>query len=667
MHPLAPIAHRLLLLATLGLTACGGGGDGPASSTVLPAAATPASITAAPQAATVSAGQTASFSVTAAGSAPLSYQWLRNGSEIAGAASASYTLTATATDDGAAFSVRVGNAAGIATSTAALLTVLVAPALTQQPADLQLNIGQPAPFTVAATGSAPLAYQWLRNEIAIAGATTASYTLATTTAADHGARFSVRISNAAGSVTSRAALLQLSAPAPALAIQTQPAGATVLERGRVTLSVAASGTALRHQWRRNGVELAGATAASLVVGPVTAADDGARYSVQVSDANSSLLSAEAVLRVGRASLGMSTSGVLQVAAIDADGRAWTWLGTGPYTGSGSRLGSTTIESLDLADGRNLSLHALAGLSLQSDGSVRAWGQDFNLGLLGQGLRSMSLQSSTPLPVQGASGAVAVSAGSGTQYAVRADGSVLRWGVRDIYDSINNRLTRVYDSQALVDDAFSGVRRIEQSRDGGSANGYALRRDGTVLAWGLNAAGQLGDGSTAGQAGTTGRFTPAAIPGLTQVVALAATGTAAYAVRADGTVWSWGTHWLGFGSATERVLVPTQVAGITDAIDVYASERQVAVLRADGSVLIWGYQVPGTSGGRPALVNSALPLAIAALDNVVHVVLGWDFGIALRGDGSLLTWGPNRGQTGGATSQPLEFAQPTPVLQLDLAP
>ena len=74
---------------------------------------------------------------------------------------------------------------------------------------------------------------------------------------------------------------------------------------------------------------------------------------------------------------------------------------------------------------------------------------------------------------------------------------------------------------------------------------------------------------------------------------------------------------------------------------------------------------------PAFFKIPMPFglwkATPALDNVVHVVLGWDFGIALRGDGSLLTWGPNRGQTGGATSQPLEFAQPTPVLQLDLAP
>jgi len=98
-----------------GLGACGQGGT--------PAAVAP-SITTQPADQSIAAGQTASYSVTATGSAPLSYQWRKNGTAIAGAASARYTTpAATAADSGATFAVVVSNAAGSATSRSALLTV----------------------------------------------------------------------------------------------------------------------------------------------------------------------------------------------------------------------------------------------------------------------------------------------------------------------------------------------------------------------------------------------------------------------------------------------------------------------------------------------------------------------------------------------------------------
>lgn len=83
----------------------------------------------------------------------------------------------------------------------------VAPALTAQPASLTVQAGQAASFSVVASGDAPLAYQWLRDNNAIAGAVQSSYTLASPTIADSNSRFAVRISNAAGAVTSNEAVL----------------------------------------------------------------------------------------------------------------------------------------------------------------------------------------------------------------------------------------------------------------------------------------------------------------------------------------------------------------------------------------------------------------------------------------------------------------------------
>jgi hypothetical protein len=164
------------------------------------------------------AGQTASFTVVATGTAPLSYQWQKNGANIAGATAASYATPVTTTgDSGSTFRVVVSNAAGTVTSGAVTLTVSaapVAPMITTQPANQTVLAGQMASFTVVATGTAPLSYQWQKNGVTIAGAMAASYTTSVTTTADSGSTFAVTVSNTAGSVTSSTATLTVN-PTPA--------------------------------------------------------------------------------------------------------------------------------------------------------------------------------------------------------------------------------------------------------------------------------------------------------------------------------------------------------------------------------------------------------------------------------------------------------------------
>ena len=178
------------------------------------AAATAPTITTQPANQTVTAGQTATFAVTASGTAPLSYQWNRNGAAISGATSASYTTPATTTsDNGAQFTVVVSNSNGSATSNAATLTVsaaATAPTITTQPANQTVTAGQTATFSVAASGTAPLSYQWKKDGTAIGGATSSSYTTPATTTSDNGAQFNVVVGNAAGSVTSSVATLSVS-------------------------------------------------------------------------------------------------------------------------------------------------------------------------------------------------------------------------------------------------------------------------------------------------------------------------------------------------------------------------------------------------------------------------------------------------------------------------
>jgi hypothetical protein len=109
------------------------------------------------------------------------------------------------------------------------------------------------------TGTAPIAYQWRRNSVAIAGATSSSYTIPSAQTADAG-NYTVVVTNAAGSVTSSTAVLKVNVPPT---ITTQPVSKAVTSGTTVTLKVVATGTAtLAYQWMLNGVPIDGATTAS---------------------------------------------------------------------------------------------------------------------------------------------------------------------------------------------------------------------------------------------------------------------------------------------------------------------------------------------------------------------------------------------------------------------
>ncbi|MGB7848603.1 MAG: hypothetical protein WBL63_23525 [Candidatus Acidiferrum sp.] len=181
-----------------------------ATLTVNPAPTSP-SITTEPRSQTVIAGEAATFTVVAAGTAPLGYQWQRNSANINGATTATYTTPATTSaDNGSAFDVIVTNAVGNITSQTATLTVTaagVAPTITAQPANQTVTAGQTATFTAGATGTAPLAYQWQKNGVAISAATSSAYTTPVTTTADSGEQFRVVVTNAFGSVPSNIATL----------------------------------------------------------------------------------------------------------------------------------------------------------------------------------------------------------------------------------------------------------------------------------------------------------------------------------------------------------------------------------------------------------------------------------------------------------------------------
>ena len=159
----------------------------------------------------IDVGQNATFSVEASGTAPLLYQWMKNGINIQGATFASYTTpSASISDNGSTYMVNVTNDEGNVISNSATLTVIsssTAPTITTQPLDQKVTAGQTAIFGVAATGTAPLSYQWQMNGVNIPGATNTMYTTLATTMSDNGNSYRVNVINNAGSVTSNPAEL----------------------------------------------------------------------------------------------------------------------------------------------------------------------------------------------------------------------------------------------------------------------------------------------------------------------------------------------------------------------------------------------------------------------------------------------------------------------------
>src|SRR5438132_7153283 len=172
----------------------------------------------------------------------------------------------------------------------------IAPTITTQPVDQTVTEGQAATFTGAATGTAPLNYQWQKNGTAISGATSSSYTMTATTAADSGSQFVMVVSNSVGNVSSRAAILHVNAGPPSITIP--PASQTVKAGQTATFSVWAAGTPpLTYQWHKNGVSISGATSATYITPPTALGDSGSAFTVVVSNSLGSVTSSAANLTV----------------------------------------------------------------------------------------------------------------------------------------------------------------------------------------------------------------------------------------------------------------------------------------------------------------------------------------------------------------------------------
>lgn len=199
-------AGTYTVVATNTLTGCTTTMSGNAVVTINPLTV----ITVNPTPLAICTGAAASFSVNATGAGTLTYQWRKNLVDISGATGSTYSIPATVAGDAASYDVVVTGSCGSATSAAAILSLNIATAITVNPAPLTICEGAIASFSVTATGTGTLTYQWRKNTVNISGATGSTYSIPVAVAGDAG-NYDVVVTGTCGTATSTTVVLSVTA------------------------------------------------------------------------------------------------------------------------------------------------------------------------------------------------------------------------------------------------------------------------------------------------------------------------------------------------------------------------------------------------------------------------------------------------------------------------
>jgi len=214
-----------------------------------------------PQSHTAILSSNTTFTVSASGSQPLSYQWQEHGTNKPGATSSTMTLTNAQLADAGEYRAIVSNGGGSVTSQVAVLTVIFPPSITDPPQPLSVIAGESAQFDVAATGSDPIYYQWRKGTTNVPGEAFAILYIQSVQAGHEG-DYSVVVSNAAGIAISSPVHLSVTVPP---AITNQPRSQSVETNVTVTFSAGVSGTLPTIRWMHDGTNVPGGNSSTLVL------------------------------------------------------------------------------------------------------------------------------------------------------------------------------------------------------------------------------------------------------------------------------------------------------------------------------------------------------------------------------------------------------------------
>ncbi|MDR6999281.1 HYR domain-containing protein [Neobacillus niacini] len=323
-----------------------------------------------------------------------------------------------------------------------------------------------------------------------------------------------------------------------------------------------------------------------------------------------------------------TGGIFHSLSILSDGLVRAWGAN--YSG---QLGDGTLNDSNIPETVMALMNAIevaAGvfhsLALLSDSTVRAWGDNFS-GQLGDGTFNSS---TVPVSVIGLTDAIAISAGLNHSLALLNDGTVRAWG-GNFFGQLGNGT----DTTSNVPVTVIGLSNVIAIAAGGG-HSLALLDEGTVRSWGENSNGELGDGST------TDRSIPVQVVGtggsgfLNNVIAIAAGEFHNLALLNDGTVLTWGNNeygQLGDGTNTSSN-VPVQVLGtggsgfLNNVVAIAAGGFHSLALLNDGTVVGWGNNESGQLGDGNN-TDSDFPVPVSGLTNSITIAGGGDHSLDIQ--------------------------------------
>jgi len=324
------------------------------------------------------------------------------------------------------------------------------------------------------------------------------------------------------------------------------------------------------------------------------------------------------------------------------GAAGTAGAGGSAAGSGGSSCSGGASSGMITGRSTVGASTYHSCAVLAGGSVRCWGYNYD-GELGDGTGTNSL---VPVAVAGLSDAITVSVSAYHACALRAGGEVACWGANGSGE-LGSGSTTTY---SLVPAAVSGLTDATAISGGtsfGSTHTCAVRIDGTVQCWGLNASGELGNGSTT-DATAMFSLVPVAVSGLTGATAIATGSAHTCALAGDGAIWCWGGNsngQLGNGSTTGS-RVPVPVSSPCGATAISAGGSHACALLKDGTVWCWGYDGYSDVSGS----DTFPPVAVGGLAGVTAIAAGINHNCALLAGGTVACWGHNRdGQLGNGSN------------------
>jgi uncharacterized repeat protein (TIGR02543 family) len=343
-----------------------------------------------------------------------------------------------------------------------------------------------------------------------------------------------------------------------------------------------------------------------------------------------------------ATFAMGSSNVALYAQWAASGATFTVT----YAGNGSTSGFGLPDPNQYSAGSTVTVHGNLGFFFKpgyafdgwntlanGSGAVRSIGETFTMGNSDVTLYAQWNAVDWP--------PVSIWGGAREVITLKSDGTVWSWGLNAKGQLGNGTTTNGSLPAQVVGPGGTGYLTGIVAVMGGEQHNLALKSDGTVWAWGLNQEEQLGDGNT------TNSSTPVQVSGLTSIVKLGSRGYHSVAVKSDGTVWTWG--WDEYGALGNGVddsnndyLVPIEVAGVTNPIMVTAGFNFSVALMQDHTLMAWGNNSEGEMGDGTT-INRLTPIPVPGIDQVVWVSAGWTHVVAIRADGTVWTWGANNWQ------------------------